>query len=57
MEGEEKRVMVAVDENESSFYALEWALKNIHESLEKSHFVVFTAQPTSEFSYIRSLER
>lgn len=54
---EEKRVMVAVDESESSFYALEWALKNLHESLVNSHLVVFTAQPSSEYSYIRALER
>ncbi|CAI9096175.1 OLC1v1032260C1 [Oldenlandia corymbosa var. corymbosa] len=53
---EDRRVMVAIDEHEGSFYALEWALKNLHESIANSHLVVFTAQPTSEFSYIRALE-
>ncbi|KAL3501732.1 hypothetical protein ACH5RR_036181 [Cinchona calisaya] len=54
--GEERRVMVALDEHEGSFYALEWALKNLQESIVNSHFIVFTAQPSSEYSYIRAIE-
>lgn len=52
-----RRVMVAIDEHEGSFYALEWALKNLHESIVNSHLVVFTVQPSSEYSYIHALER
>lgn len=33
---EKSRVMVAIDENESSCYALKWALQNLQESLVKS---------------------
>ena len=30
-----RRVMLAVDEHEGSFYALEWTLKNLHDSIIK----------------------
>ncbi|KAL3510767.1 hypothetical protein ACH5RR_030168 [Cinchona calisaya] len=54
--GSGRRVMVAIDEHEGSFYALEWAVKNLHESILNSHLVVFTAQPSSEYSYIHAME-
>ncbi|KAM3269566.1 hypothetical protein P3S67_030448 [Capsicum chacoense] len=52
--GEEKKknVMVAIDENECSFYALKWALENLYESLQNSEVVLFAAQPISDYGYI-----
>ncbi|CAI9096173.1 OLC1v1032258C1 [Oldenlandia corymbosa var. corymbosa] len=47
-----KKVMVAIDESECSYYALEWALKNLHESLVNSEVIVFTAQPIADYSYL-----
>lgn len=51
-EEKKKKVMVAIDENECSFYALKWALENLYESLQNSEVVLFTAQPISVYGYI-----
>ncbi|CAI9096174.1 OLC1v1032259C1 [Oldenlandia corymbosa var. corymbosa] len=47
-----KKVMVAIDESECSHDALEWALRNLQESLVNSELIVFTAQPISDYSYL-----
>ncbi|XP_022968136.1 uncharacterized protein LOC111467462 [Cucurbita maxima] len=41
----EKRVMVAVDESECSYYALIWVLENLKQSIADSPLFVFTALP------------
>ncbi|KAA8529149.1 hypothetical protein F0562_034052 [Nyssa sinensis] len=43
-----KKVMVAIDENESSYYALKWVLENLRESITNSGnpLVIFMAQPS-----------
>ncbi|THU71907.1 hypothetical protein C4D60_Mb04t06470 [Musa balbisiana] len=53
-EGKAKRVMVAIDESESSHYALEWVLSNLRSSLSSSSLVVFTVQPYPEISYLNA---
>ncbi|XP_009395576.2 universal stress protein A-like protein [Musa acuminata AAA Group] len=53
-EGKAKRVMVAIDESESSHYALEWVLSNLRSSLSSSPLVVFTVQPYPEISYLNA---
>ncbi|KAJ8485742.1 hypothetical protein OPV22_018227 [Ensete ventricosum] len=53
-EGKAKRVLVAIDESESSHYALEWVLANLRSSLSSSPLVVFTVQPYSEISYLNA---
>ncbi|KAK4354236.1 hypothetical protein RND71_026430 [Anisodus tanguticus] len=42
-----KKVMVAVDESESSYYALKWVLENLQESISSSGnpLVIFMAEP------------
>lgn len=45
--GKVKSVMVAIDESEESYYALEWTLKNFGDSIANSEVVVFTVQPLS----------
>lgn len=46
---EKSRVMVAIDENESSCYALKWALQNLQESLIKSSnpLILFMVLPSA----------
>lgn len=46
---EKSRVMVAIDENESSCYALKWALQNLQESLVKSSnpLILFMVLPSA----------
>ncbi|XP_059316948.1 universal stress protein A-like protein [Lycium ferocissimum] len=44
--------MVAIDESECSFYALEWALENLYQSLLNAEVVLFTAQPIADYGYI-----
>ncbi|XP_022150590.1 uncharacterized protein LOC111018690 isoform X2 [Momordica charantia] len=44
-EAVEKRVMVAIDESECSYYALIWVLENLQQSLAESPLFVFTALP------------
>ncbi|KAJ7943145.1 universal stress protein A-like protein [Quillaja saponaria] len=46
-----KKVMVAIDENESSHYALMWTLENLKESITKSSLVIFMAQPAPNNNY------
>lgn len=43
----EKKVMVAIDESETSYYALMWVLQNLQESITKSSYplILFMAQP------------
>uniref|UniRef100_A0A5B7ANV4 Putative universal stress protein A-like protein n=1 Tax=Davidia involucrata TaxID=16924 RepID=A0A5B7ANV4_DAVIN len=49
-----KKVMVAIDENESSYYALMWVLENLRESITNSSnpLVIFMAQPSPQNSYV-----
>ncbi|KAJ8548292.1 hypothetical protein K7X08_030761 [Anisodus acutangulus] len=51
-EKKKKKVMVAIDESDCSFYALEWALENLDQSLLNAEVVLFTAQPISDYGYI-----
>ncbi|PQQ04523.1 uncharacterized protein Pyn_37166 [Prunus yedoensis var. nudiflora] len=47
-----EKVMVAIDESESSHYSLTWALENLADTLRNSELLVFTVQPTnSDFAY------
>ncbi|XP_078153560.1 adenine nucleotide alpha hydrolases-like superfamily protein isoform X3 [Carex rostrata] len=46
-----KRVMVAIEDHESSHYALEWALLNLKPSLS-SPLLIITVQPLTTFNYI-----
>ncbi|VVA17988.1 PREDICTED: universal stress [Prunus dulcis] len=51
-EKEKKKVMVAIDDSESSHYSLTWALENLADTIRNSELVVFTVQPTnSDFAY------
>ncbi|KAK2979959.1 hypothetical protein RJ640_017974 [Escallonia rubra] len=47
------RVMIAIDESDTSHYALDWALQNLGESLAKSHVVIFTVQRSADYDYIQ----
>lgn len=49
---QKKKVMVAIDESESSHYALEWTLQNLRESIENSKLFIFTAQDLQDLSYL-----
>ncbi|CAK7326601.1 unnamed protein product [Dovyalis caffra] len=49
---EKKKVMVAIEESESSHYALEWTLDKLRESIADSTVIIFTAQPNSDIGYI-----
>ncbi|XP_078153559.1 adenine nucleotide alpha hydrolases-like superfamily protein isoform X2 [Carex rostrata] len=46
-----KRVMVAIEDHESSQYALEWALLKLKPSLS-SPLLIITVQPLTTFKYI-----
>ncbi|WCJ24501.1 Adenine nucleotide alpha hydrolases-like superfamily protein [Euphorbia peplus] len=41
----ERKVMIAIDENENSYYALIWVLDNLKESLIQAPLYIFMAQP------------
>lgn len=41
----ERKVMLAIDDSEYSYYALMWILENLKESLPMSSLVIFMAQP------------
>ncbi|XP_065880797.1 universal stress protein A-like protein [Euphorbia lathyris] len=41
----EWKVMVAIDENENSYYALMWVLNNLKETLMEAPLYIFMAQP------------
>ncbi|KAJ9140750.1 hypothetical protein P3X46_031358 [Hevea brasiliensis] len=44
-EGCDSKVMVAIDESESSYYALTWVLNNLKNSIVNSPLLIFSAQP------------
>ncbi|CAI9096177.1 OLC1v1032262C1 [Oldenlandia corymbosa var. corymbosa] len=48
--GSGKKMMVAIDESETSYYALIWVLENLQESIAKSSnpLVLFMAQPPAK---------
>ena len=48
----EKKVMVAIDENENSYHALMWVLDNLKESVTKSTLVIFAAQPFANYTSV-----
>ncbi|KAF5745256.1 hypothetical protein HS088_TW07G00839 [Tripterygium wilfordii] len=45
-EGSEKKVMVVIDENEYSYYALKWVLNNLKESITDSPLVLLAPYST-----------
>ena len=49
---EKKKVMVAIDESESSHYTLEWCLDKLRDSIADSDVIIFTAQPNSDLGYL-----
>ncbi|GFZ21425.1 adenine nucleotide alpha hydrolases-like superfamily protein [Actinidia rufa] len=51
-EMKKKKVMVAIDVSEYSHYALEWAMKNLGDSIANSELFIFTVQPIAEYSYL-----
>ncbi|KDP29424.1 hypothetical protein JCGZ_18345 [Jatropha curcas] len=46
-----KKVMVAIDESESTYYALMWVLDNLKEWVTNSPLVIFSAQPSPKIWY------
>ncbi|GMY18379.1 universal stress protein a-like protein [Fagus crenata] len=48
----DKKVMVAIDENENSYHALMWVLDNLKESVTKSTLVIFAAQPLANYTSV-----
>ena len=48
----DKKVMVAIDENEKSYHALMWVLDNLKESVTKYTLVIFAAQPFANYSSV-----
>ncbi|KAL9389526.1 hypothetical protein Peur_018131 [Populus x canadensis] len=48
---EKKKVMVAIDDSESSHYTLEWFLDKLRGSID-SNVIIFTAQPNSDLGYL-----
>jgi hypothetical protein len=49
---EKKKVMVAIDDSESSHYTLEWFLDKLRNSIADSDVIIFTAQPNSDLGYL-----
>jgi hypothetical protein len=49
---EKKKVMVAIDDSESSHYTLEWFLDKLRDSIADSDVIIFTAQPNSDLGYL-----
>ncbi|RWR93873.1 universal stress protein A-like protein isoform X1 [Cinnamomum micranthum f. kanehirae] len=48
-----KKIMVAIDESDCSHYALDWALKNLGDSIASSSpLMIFTAQPVVNLSHV-----
>ncbi|CAK9159502.1 unnamed protein product [Ilex paraguariensis] len=49
-----KKVMVAIDESEASYYALNWVLENLKESINHSGnpLVIFMAQPRPNYTNV-----
>ena len=56
MEVEKKKVMVAIDESENSYYALNWALDKLHDTIITSQLYLFTVQSVADlgFAYVSS---
>ncbi|KAL8137613.1 hypothetical protein V2J09_003614 [Rumex salicifolius] len=54
MERERKKVMVAIDESEESYYALLWALDNLHEILASRQLVIFASEPLPNYTNVFS---
>ncbi|KAL5763538.1 hypothetical protein ACOSP7_019802 [Xanthoceras sorbifolium] len=52
--GGERKVMVAIDESEYSYYALMWVLDNLKESISKFPLIIFMAQPVTNYRYPHS---
>ncbi|KAL8227624.1 hypothetical protein R6Q57_015208 [Mikania cordata] len=54
MEGSmmKKKVMVAIDDSESSQHALNWALKTLGSTLVDSELVIYTAQSRVDIGYL-----
>ncbi|OMO63533.1 Universal stress protein A [Corchorus capsularis] len=52
MEGNKRMTMVAIDESECSYYALQWALENLGDTLSASHLFIFNAQPLPNLAYL-----
>ncbi|GMH27498.1 hypothetical protein Nepgr_029341 [Nepenthes gracilis] len=51
---EKKKVMVAIDETEDSYYALMWVLDNLHESLLTCPLLIFMTEPPPNYSVLAS---
>ncbi|GMN38590.1 hypothetical protein TIFTF001_007824 [Ficus carica] len=51
-----RTVMVAIDENENSHYALNWALDKLHDTIITSQLYLFTVQSLADlgFAYVSS---
>ncbi|XP_059649686.1 uncharacterized protein LOC132295429 [Cornus florida] len=51
-----KKVMVAIDENESSYHAFIWVLENLKESINNSNnpLTIFMAQPSPTSNHVFS---
>ncbi|KAI3423515.1 Usp domain-containing protein [Psidium guajava] len=49
--GESKKVMVVIDESDSSYHALMWVLNNLKESITSSVLVLFAALPPPSCSF------
>lgn len=49
--GSEKKVMVAIDESEYSYYALIWTLDNLKDSISKFPLIIFMAQQPTNYNY------
>ncbi|XP_054794968.1 universal stress protein A-like protein [Prosopis cineraria] len=52
--GTGKKVMVAIDESDDSYYALIWLLKTLKESLRSKPVLLFMVQPAIDSNYIFS---
>lgn len=44
--------MVAIDDSECSYYALEWALENLKDTITGSELVIFCVQTLTNMGYV-----
>ncbi|GMH01906.1 hypothetical protein Nepgr_003745 [Nepenthes gracilis] len=51
---QKKKVMVAIDETEGSYYALIWALDNLHQSLITCPLLIFMTEPPPNYNILAS---
>lgn len=49
--GSGKKVMLAIDESDYSYYALMWVLENLKDSINKGQFIIFMAQQPTHYNY------